>query len=197
MYILLYDDHNFVTGAISAYIKEQIQGCCTLRCHTIEEAIHSLSMNEVNLVISDVLSDEDAGFTIFELLAKKYPHTKVVAYTSITNPFIIQSLSDLGVSAVVNKKESIENLWQIVRKIVLDTKVKSKNVTPVIYLTKREKEIADLLTKGLSAKEIADKLGSSQNTINNQKNAMLEKFDCVNSTELIVKLTQMGLIGIL
>ena len=80
---------------------------------------------------------------------------------------------------------------------MLDSKIKTKNVVPNMYLTKREKEIAILLTKGFSAKEIAEVIGSSQNTINNQKNAMLEKFDCVNSTELIVKLSQMGLLGIL
>jgi len=65
------------------------------------------------------------------------------------------------------------------------------------YLTSRERDIAMLLAKGCSSKEIAETLGLSQNTINNQKNAMLEKFNCINSVDLIVKLTQMGMIGIL
>jgi DNA-binding NarL/FixJ family response regulator len=197
MHILIYDDHNFVTEAIAAYIRQQIDTCVIYKCHTVDEVIQNLEMHDVDFIVSDVLSDEDAGFTIFEHLTKNYPDIKVVAYTSITNPFITQSLFDMGVSAVVNKKTSIASLWEQIQKIVLDSKIKTKNVVPNMYLTKREKEIATLLTKGFSAKEISDAIGSSQNTINNQKNAMLEKFDCVNSTELIVKLSQMGLLGIL
>ena len=197
MHILIYDDHNFVTEAIATYIRQQTDVCVIYECYTVDEVVQNLEMHDVDFIVSDVLSDEDAGFTIFEHLTKNYPDIKVVAYTSITNPFITQSLLDMGVSAVVNKKTSIASLWEQIQKIVLDSKIKTKNVVPNMYLTKREKEIAILLTKGFSAKEIAEVIGSSQNTINNQKNAMLEKFDCVNSTELIVKLSQMGLLGIL
>ncbi|MBL0191897.1 MAG: response regulator transcription factor, partial [Saprospiraceae bacterium] len=76
-------------------------------------------------------------------------------------------------------------------------KGKKKSKPSIPKLTKREKEISQLMAKGLAAKEIADILGSSPNTINNQKNRLLEKFECTNSTELVVKLAQMGLMGII
>lgn len=197
MNILLYDDHNFVTEAIAQYIREHNNIFIVERCHTISEVMRCLETKDIDFIVSDVLSDEDAGFTIFEHVTKNYPKIKVVIYSSITNNFIIQALLDMGISCVVNKKESISTLWEHVEKIMLESKVKIKNVSSMMHLTRREKEIAALLAKGLTSKEIAETIGSSQNTINNQKNGMLEKFNCVNSTELVVKLTQMGLIGIL
>jgi two-component system, NarL family, captular synthesis response regulator RcsB len=198
MQILLYDDHSFVTEAIAKHITENTNAEVVDQCHTIKEVMMSLKSNEVDILVSDVLSDEDSGFTIFEYVTKNYPETKVVVYTSISNIFIVQSLLEMGISGVVNKKESIAILWEYIQKIMEETKTTSKkNIPTILQLTKREKEIAILLSKGLSAKEISDTIGSSQNTINNQKNAMLEKFGCTNSTDLVVKLTQMGLIGIL
>ena len=110
MHILIYDDHNFVTEAIATYIRQQTDVCVIYECYTVDEVVQNLEMHDVDFIVSDVLSDEDAGFTIFEHLTKNYPDIKVVAYTSITNPFITQSLLDMGVSAVVNKKTSIASL---------------------------------------------------------------------------------------
>lgn len=197
MNILLYDDHNFVTEAVAQYLSRYPDIRIVAQCHNVADVIHNLKINEVDLLVSDVLSDEDAGFTIFNHTTQNYPKTKVVIYSSITNDFIIQSLLDMGISAVINKKVSIAILWEQIQKILLEGKTKTKKETTILKLTKREKEIASFLARGLSAKEIAESIGSSQNTINNQKNAMLEKFDCMNSTELVVKLTQMGLIGII
>ncbi len=197
MRVLIYDDHSFVTEAISNYFTQNTEATVLDRIHTITEAILSLKDRDVDVLISDVLSDEDAGFTLFEHVRKFYPNTKIIAYSSITNVFIIQTLLEIGVSAVVNKKESIATLWETTQKVWNEHKTVSKNVQPLSKLTNREKEIVAYLAKGLSAKEIADILGLSPNTVNNQKNALLEKFDCLNSTELVVKLSQFGLISVL
>jgi DNA-binding NarL/FixJ family response regulator len=52
---------------------------------------------------------------------------------------------------------------------MINTKVKSKNESSLMKLNKRVKGKISLLTNGLSAKEIAALMGTSVNTINNQK----------------------------
>jgi DNA-binding CsgD family transcriptional regulator len=59
-------------------------------------------------------------------------------------------------------------------------------------LSPKEKEIVRYMARGMAAKEIAVLTGSAVNTINNQKNHLLAKFECMNSTELVSKLMQMG-----
>jgi DNA-binding NarL/FixJ family response regulator len=54
--------------------------------------------------------------------------------------------------------------------------------------------ILPIVARGMSAKEIAALTNSVVNTINNQKNHLLAKFEYMNTTELISKLTLMGYI---
>lgn len=196
MNILLYDDHNFVTEAVANFISQQSDVDHVDRCHSIEEVKKNLQKYDVDILVSDVLSDEDAGFSLFEYVAKYHPDVRVVVYSSLSNKFIIDSLLEMGVFVVVNKKEPISVLWENILKTKSSLLASSKKNVTLVKLTNREKEIVTLLAQGLVAKEIAEILGSSPNTINNQKNTMLEKFDCLNSTELVVKLSQMGLISI-
>ncbi|HMR90102.1 MAG TPA: response regulator transcription factor [Saprospiraceae bacterium] len=197
MNILVYDDHKFVTEAIFQFISKQNKANVTATCNTIDEVKEVMSKNKVDILVSDLLSNEDAGFTLIEFIFKNYPETKIIIYSSVTSEFIIDALLDMGVSKFVNKIDSLDVLWENIEEIY-------ENIEPVhhkyyqsLRLTKREKEIVSLLSQGLAAKEIANILGSSPNTINNQKNALLEKFNCLNSIDLVVKLSQMGLIGII
>lgn len=195
--VIVYDDHHLVTEAIYQNIKSRKGFVLTEKCHTIEEVKNSLTKDLPDVIISDVLSEEEDGLSLFEYLDEKYPEVKIVVFTSMSNDFVIESLQKMGVSAVVNKKEKISTLLDIVTQVFNNQKLptKAKNEL-VLTLSKKEKEIAEYLAKGYSAKEIAIATGTSVNTINNQKNLLLDKFSCTNSTELVVKLAQIGLIRI-
>lgn len=52
--------------------------------------------------------------------------------------------------------------------------------------TRRETEIADLLSRGLSEKEIAEKLNVSSATVNNHTRNIREKFGLSKSSEIIL-----------
>jgi len=105
--ILLYDDHSFVTEAITKHIYDYTNAQVVDQCHTINDVRMSLRKNDVDILISDVLSDENAGLTLFEHVTQKYPKISIIVYTSVSNKFIIHSLLKMGIAEVVNKKESI------------------------------------------------------------------------------------------
>lgn len=53
--------------------------------------------------------------------------------------------------------------------------------------TKRERDVADLLSRGMSEKEIADELNISPATVNNHTRNMREKFGLTKNSEIILK----------
>jgi DNA-binding CsgD family transcriptional regulator len=55
----------------------------------------------------------------------------------------------------------------------------------VISLSKREKEILDLVRKGLSSKQIADNLSISMHTVNAHRRNLLEKTGSQNTAQLL------------
>lgn len=198
MKLLIFDDHRVITDAIASYAKANSDVEIIAQCHRIVEVKKAFDKTIPDIVISDILTDEDEGFALFEYILRRNKKVKIVAYSCVSNDFIIQSLLQMGVSAFINKRETLATLWQKVEDVYQNKDNENvRNLQKIKNLTAKEKKIVMMLTQGFAAKEIASELNSSVNTINNQKNSLLLKFNCNNSTELIIKLSQMGLINVL
>lgn len=194
MKILLFDDHTFVLDSIKNFLKHQ-KDVEVIGAYTTKESIlEVLAKEQVDVLISDVLTDQEIGLSLFEEIQRLDFDVKIVVYSSINSDFVKQFLFEYGVLSFVNKREPIEKLWEAVQLVFLNTRYKQKysNGEQPPQLTAKEQDIARYLAKGLAAKEIAAITGNSVNTVNNQKTHLLAKFDCTNSTELTLRLLQMG-----
>jgi DNA-binding CsgD family transcriptional regulator len=63
--------------------------------------------------------------------------------------------------------------------------ISATDAMPEIKLTKREMQIAELCAKGMISKEIADRLGISQRTVETHKNHIYKKLGINNTVELM------------
>jgi len=63
-----------------------------------------------------------------------------------------------------------------------------------LLITRREKEVLQLIAEGLTNTEIAQKLFISIPTVNTHRKSLLEKFDAKNTATLIGKAIRAGLI---
>ena len=193
MTIALYDDHPIILeGLRDSFSKKegvQVVGTATTKA----EVIALLTSQDVDILISDVLTDEELGLELFEEIQRSAFTTKVIVYSSLKGDLVHNFLYEYGVVGIVNKSRGLDELWQLVEVAYLTAEYKKKeNPSSPPMLTPKEKDIVKYLSRGLTAKEISALTNSAVNTINNQKNHLLAKFDCLNTTELIAKLTQMG-----
>ena len=193
MTIALFDDHPIILDGLRDYFSKkegvQVVGTATKK----DDVIKLLKKHKIDILVSDVITDEELGLELFEEIQKAEFTTKVIVYSSLQGELVHNFLYEYGVVGIVNKSKGLEELWQLVELAYLTTeyKKKSSNASPPT-LTPKEKDIARYLTRGMTAKEIAVLTQSAVNTINNQKNHLLAKFECMNTSELISKLTQMG-----
>ena len=193
MKIALFDDHPIILDGLRDYFSKkegvQVVGTATKK----DDVIKLLKKQKIDILVSDVITDEELGLELFEEIQKAEFTTKVIVYSSLQGELVHNFLYEYGVVGIVNKSKGLEELWQLVELAYLTTeyKKKSSNASPPT-LTPKEKDIARYLTRGMTAKEIAVLTQSAVNTINNQKNHLLAKFECMNTSELISKLTQMG-----
>ncbi|MBL7817104.1 MAG: response regulator transcription factor [Saprospiraceae bacterium] len=193
MTIALFDDHPIILEGLKDYFSKkegvEVVGTATTKA----DVINLLETQDIDILVSDVITDEELGLELFEEIQKRRFTAKVIVYSSLKGDLVHNFLYEYGVIGIVNKSRGLEELWQLVEVAYLTTEYKKKNndsVPPT--LTLKEKEIVKYLSKGLTAKEIAVLTNSSANTINNQKNHLLAKFDCLNTIELISKLTLIG-----
>ena len=193
MKIALFDDHPIILNGLNSYFSQkesvEVVGMATKKAEVME----LLLSNEIDILVSDVMTDEELGLELFEDIQKSNFKTKVIVYSSVQGDLVHNFLYEYGVVGIVNKSKGLEELWQLVELAYLTTEYKkNNNDAPPPTLTPKEKEITKYLIRGMAAKEIAVLTQTSVNTINNQKNHLLAKFDCMNTTELISKLTMMG-----
>lgn len=68
--------------------------------------------------------------------------------------------------------------------------------TTLVIVSKREQEVLQLMSKGLTVKEIAHALYLSTHTIISHKKNLIEKLEARNSIELVVKAIRLNVIDI-
>jgi DNA-binding NarL/FixJ family response regulator len=193
MKIALFDDHPIILDGLDNYFSKKEGVEVVGKASSRAEVIRLLESNDIDILVSDVMTDEELGLELFEEIQQKNFTTKVIVYSSLHGELVHNFLYEYGVVGIVNKSKGMEELWQLVELAYLTTEYKKKNSdAPPPMLTPKEKEIAKYLARGMAAKEIALLTNSAFNTINNQKNHLLAKFECMNTTELISKLTLMG-----
>ena len=193
MTIALFDDHPIILEGLSDYFSKKegvvVVGTATKKA----DVLTLLATQDIDILVSDVITDEELGLELFEEIQNRAFPTKVIVYSSLHGELVHNFLYEYGVVGIVNKSKGLDELWQLVELAYLTTEYKKKSSdTPPPMLTPKEKDIARYLSRGMTAKEIATLTGSAFNTINNQKNHLLAKFECMNATELISKLTMMG-----
>lgn len=193
MKIALFDDHPLILEGLGNYFsqKEGVEVVGTAR--TKSGVLELLTSQPIDILISDVVTDEELGLELFEEIQAGNFETKVVVYSSLQGELVHNFLYEYGVVAIVSKMKGLDELWQMVEVAYLTTEYQKKSDgSPPPSLTHKEKEIVRYLIRGMAAKEIAALTQTSVNTINNQKNHLLAKFGCMNGTELVSKLMQMG-----
>lgn len=79
-------------------------------------------------------------------------------------------------------------------KRLLQENIQLKNKLLILHLTKKEKQVLQLIANGLTNNEIAKKLGRSHHTIISHRKSMLSKLKLKNTAALIQFAAKNGLI---
>ena len=153
-----------------------------------------------DIVLMDIEMPVMNGLKATEMAIKMQPKLKIIALTMFNDDEYIQSMMDAGVKGFLMKNINKETLDRAILTVynggkyyseeLFDffSKQVSKDKKPEdnkISLTRREKEILQLLCEGLSNKEIADELYISERTVLGHKSNLLLKTNCKNSLSLM------------
>jgi len=145
------------------------------------------------------------GVESTKILQKEYPEIKVIAVTSYDGKSFITNMIDVGASSYLLKNTSPkvvvhtinevydkgfyydERVLKIIHENLLSAKSKRiKSDLDNNLLTKREKEILELICNQYTTNEIADKLFISPRTVEGHRNNLLLKTESKNVAGLVI-----------
>jgi DNA-binding NarL/FixJ family response regulator len=198
----LFDDHYMISKGLSALL-ENYKSDFTVIFVANDKAslIKNLSSKEVDVLVLDIVAPDVVGLELFEMVVSDFPDVKVLAYSSLNSPILIENLLSIGVMGFVNKKEHENIILSAIISVYNDTifvedqykylTSKYRELIPTI-LSDREIEILTLISQELTSQDIAAQLYISIRTVENHRNNIFKKLDVKNTAGLIMAANRLG-----
>ena len=199
--ILIIDDHPLVIDGVATMVKGveylEVMGACK----SGRDALDFLSGNEPDIILLDISLPDIDGLELCSQIRKTNKTVKIIGLTSTNEAGIITQFLAKGGNGYLLKNMEREELLTAIDEVLNDKIFLSKAAnqkileqyhtvsdalksTPV--LTRREKEILQLLYDGLTGPQIAEKLFLSPFTIETHRKNLMQKLN-VNSTQLMLR----------
>ena len=126
----------------------------------------------------------------------------VLGLSTFNQLAIIRNMTDNGASGYVLKNATKEELLEAVSlvlrgKLYYSTEAALSLKESAIQqplITRREKEVLQLIAEGLTNAEISEKLFISIPTVNTHRKSLLEKFEAKNTAILVSKAFRQGMV---
>lgn len=141
---------------------------------------------------------ENTGFDFMSKIHSLYPDVKIIVYSMFFAAGIVQSAVSSGASGYVSKNASCAELLEGMEKVfggevfiqeeLQPNLIKYYNFTDA--LTRREKEVMELLIRRYSNDEIANQLGIKKRAVENYISLIYEKTGVNDRSELLLRYGQ-------
>jgi DNA-binding NarL/FixJ family response regulator len=205
--ILVVDDHVIFAEAVASAV-DNVPGLHAFAAITIEEARRALAEREVDAVLLEIGLNGNGGMRFARQTIAENPGLPVVAVTAVEDEAVLVDTVRAGVSGWVPKDESLKHLVSVVHSVLRgETWIPPRLLTRVlaeltsahgnaanhdvslVTLTRREREVLDLLMRGMKTDHIAQQLCMSKSTLRTHIQHILRKLN-VHSTLAAVALVR-------
>ena len=194
MKILMVDDDLLVLNALSTILgKSGFE--IVLATTDSKKAIETYKESEVDVVILDIRMKEVNGVDVAIEILDFDKDAKIMLLTTFNDRDDIIRALNKGVLGVI-LKDNVASLIPAIESVslgnkILDNELNLKNLFNTTkkdfdLLTQKEIEILEQIAKGLSNKEISEKLFLSEGTVRNYISGILEKLDLRDRTQLAI-----------
>lgn len=174
------------------------------------EAVNKVKLISPDIILLDICIPGLNGVQCTKIIKSEYPNTKVIILSSISDDEYIINCILHGASGYVLKDMNINMLLEAIYdaakgKMTIDQNIAAKlaqgfaKVSITVsasnkdkFFSKREKEVADLLVKGLTNKEISSSLFISEGTLRNYVSKIYNKIGIGERTQAVLYLKEKG-----
>jgi DNA-binding NarL/FixJ family response regulator len=200
--LAIVDDHPIVIQGLTTLLsnEERIEIAGSFTNGT--DILSFLQEHKVDVILLDIMLPDINGIELCKEIKKLSPKTRILALSNHTERSLIMQMLQNGASGYLLKNASVEELVSCINEALNGEVAFSKEVKEIIarptlnelkgipQLTKREKQILQLIAKGKTTPVIADELFISHFTVETHRLNLLKIFDEKNAAELITIATQ-------
>ncbi|OUL60667.1 response regulator transcription factor [Flavobacterium sp. AJR] len=204
---IIVDDHPIVISGVSGLLSDldKIELVQTLESGVT--LLDYIGANKVDLILMDIFLPLINGVDLCKTIKQKHPKVIIIGMSSQSERSLVMQFIQSGGNGYILKNASFEEFKRCIYKaidgeIVFSDEVKtiisqplSEDLESVPSLSRREKDIVVLLSKGKSTQEIADELFLSFLTVQTHRRNILQKYKMKNVAELMTHLLKNNLLN--
>jgi len=157
-----------------------------------EEAIME---HDPGIAIIDLDLPDEPGMALIKRLVARGGDSKFLVYTGLTDPSLLSEALDSGADGFVAKPGGLSILIEGLREVSRGGSFRDPSLVKLSrlggsaarLLSRREAEILELLSTGLTGEEIAERLVLSPETVRTHVRNAMRKLDARTRTEAVVR----------
>lgn len=198
--VLIVDDHAVVRAGLSSLIAQEPDLMVCGEADNAPAALAALAQAQPDLVVVDLSLDRGHGLELIKQLKAAHPEIRVVVFSMHDEEIYGERCLQAGAEAYVEKRQRPEMVIRAIR-VVLEGKLfMGREVTDRLLrrslggsrerrgaesLSDRELEVVELLGRGLSTRDIAERLHLSRKTVDAHCENLKRKLNLKTSRELL------------
>jgi DNA-binding NarL/FixJ family response regulator len=207
--VLIADDHGVVREGLRRVIEAERGVAVCAEAADGEEVLARVERQQPDVVLLDVQMPRLGGLETLGLLRARHPSVKVILLSVRSEASLVRSAIALGAAGYLEKSVEPSAIARALRDVVqggscfgpaaqraLVARIREPGSGGDCFarLSAREREVLRLLAEGLSAKEVAARLGIAPKTCEAHRASLMRKLGVRKATELVRIALRYGLI---
>lgn len=203
MKILLADDHTMFAQGVESLLHDDFGSVVTVGDG--EELVKATRELQPDIILVDISMPRMNGFDAVRRIKKEGSQTKIIFLTMHDDEALVAEAFRCGASGYVLKQAAGEELVRAIRQVADGHQYVTSQIGnrhpglltdrgPKPAITPRQREVLNLLSQGLTMKEIARTLNISTRTAESHKYEMMESLGVETTAALIRYGLKLGLI---
>ena len=218
--LLVVDDHPLVIEGVRSLLSGQGEVQLVGQAQSLSEARAFLEKHasDIQVVLLDIRLQDGLGIDLAREIRQKYPHIQVIALTMYDSEAYLEAIIKAGARGYLLKNTSRDELVKAIKAVLegryyfsegihdtIGQRLSSEKAVTVaapvsadtsksIRLTKRERQILELVAKELNNVQIAAQLNLSPRTVHTHRRAIMQKLGVRNTAGLIRQAIELGLL---
>lgn len=193
--ILFVEDHEVFHECMQHLIDQQGGMVMVGAARDGREAVDMAARLKPQVVVMDITMPRLNGIDATRLICKQNPSVRVIALSNHSTRQVVDGMFKAGAQGYVLKNEAFKELVQAIENVASGIPYLSpglkclgpdEEVEAAAYtrLTRREREVLQLITGGSNTKQIAEELNISTKTVETHRVNLMKKLGASNPVEL-------------
>jgi len=200
--IFITDDHYMVIEGIRSLLQYEKNIEWMGHAMNANSCLAFLKNQQPDIILMDISLPDKNGIELCKEVKEMYPGIFIIGLSTFNQQSFIQKMMENGASGYVLKNASQVELMEAIQTVIKGKIYFSEEAAKTLHniikpnnkVSRREKEVLELIAEGLTTNEIAEKLFISMTTVDTHRKNLLSKFETKNTASLIHIATQLKII---